>query len=164
MGIKRGMSLIRSDCNRTTDFQVRIHGCIAHIRHLQKTSLSLHLNILGLSSAIYKNHKYNSIWQGAARSRFSRTRRHRTARNEFESCSHLLSPQRPDGCHPHRTEGPARIIAIKTGPTRARWKSAAKHKAFDLIRDRVLIKTQPEHLLAVLRSDTVSTNENARPG
>ena len=49
------------------------------------------------------------------------------------------------------------IIAIKTGPTQARWKSAAKDKAFDLIRDRVLIETQPEHLLAVLRSGTVST-------
>ncbi len=50
------------------------------------------------------------------------------------------------------------IIAIKTGPTQARWKSAAKDKAFDLIRDRVLIETQAEHLLAVLRTGTVSTN------
>lgn len=50
------------------------------------------------------------------------------------------------------------IIAIKTGPTQARWKSAAKDKAFDLMRDRVLIETQAEHLLAVLRAGTVSTN------
>lgn len=50
------------------------------------------------------------------------------------------------------------IIAIKQGPTQARWISAAKDKAFDLIRDRVLIETQPEHLLAVLRTGTVSTN------
>src|SRR5450432_3274356 len=50
------------------------------------------------------------------------------------------------------------IIGIKTGPTQARWKSAAKDKAFDLIRDRVLIETQGEHLLAVLRAGTVSTN------
>jgi len=50
------------------------------------------------------------------------------------------------------------IIALKTGPTQARWKSAARDKAFDLIRDRVLIETQAEHLLAVLRSGTVSTN------
>jgi integrase len=50
------------------------------------------------------------------------------------------------------------IIGIKTGPTEARWKSAAKDKAFDLIRDRVLIETQAEHLLAVLRAGTVSTN------
>jgi hypothetical protein len=50
------------------------------------------------------------------------------------------------------------IIAIKAGPTQARWKSAAKDKAFDLIRDRVLIETQAEHLLAVLRTGTVSTN------
>lgn len=50
------------------------------------------------------------------------------------------------------------IIAIKQGPTQARWISAKKDKAFDLIRDRVLIETQPEHLLAVLRAGTVSTN------
>jgi hypothetical protein len=50
------------------------------------------------------------------------------------------------------------IIGIKTGPTQARWKSAAKDKAFDLIRDRILIETQAEHFLAVLRAGTVSTN------
>src|SRR5271156_1248730 len=50
------------------------------------------------------------------------------------------------------------IIRLKTGPTQARWKSAARDKAFDLIRDRVLIETQAEHMLAVLRSGTVSTN------
>lgn len=33
-----------------------------------------------------------------------------------------------------------------------------KDQAFDLIRDRVLIETQAEHLPAVLRSGTVSTN------
>jgi hypothetical protein len=50
------------------------------------------------------------------------------------------------------------IIGLKTGPTQDRWKSAAKDKAFDLIRDRVLIETQAEHLLTVLRTGTVSTN------
>jgi integrase len=50
------------------------------------------------------------------------------------------------------------IIEIKTGPTQARWKSAAKDKAFDLIRNRLLIETQAEHFLEVLRSGTVSTN------
>jgi hypothetical protein len=50
------------------------------------------------------------------------------------------------------------IIAIKSGPTQARWKSAAKDKAFDLIRHRVLIETQAEHFLSVLRSGKVSTN------
>ena len=39
-----------------------------------------------------------------------------------------------------------------------RWKSAAKDKAFDLIRHRILIETQAEHLLAVLRAGKVSTN------
>jgi integrase len=50
------------------------------------------------------------------------------------------------------------IIAIKTGPTQTRWKTAARDKAFDLIRNRVLIETQGEHLLVVLRTGTVSTN------
>ena len=50
------------------------------------------------------------------------------------------------------------IIKIKTGPTQVRWKSAAKDKAFDLIRNRTLIETQGEHLLAVLRTGKVSTN------
>jgi hypothetical protein len=50
------------------------------------------------------------------------------------------------------------IIQIKTGPTQACWKSAAKDKAFDLIRNRILIETQAEHLLEVLRAGTVSTN------
>ena len=52
------------------------------------------------------------------------------------------------------------IIGIKTGPTQARWKSAAKDKAFELelIRNRTLIETPGEHLLAVLRTGTVSTN------
>lgn len=50
------------------------------------------------------------------------------------------------------------IIQTKSGPTQARWKTAAKDKAFDLIRNRILIETQAEHLLAVLRAGTVSTN------
>jgi integrase len=50
------------------------------------------------------------------------------------------------------------IIGIKSGPTQTRWKTAARDKAFDMIRDRILIETQAEHLLAVLRTGTVSTN------
>ena len=50
------------------------------------------------------------------------------------------------------------IIAIKTGPTQARWKSAAKDRAIVPLLSRVLIETQAEHLLAVLRTGTVSTN------
>ena len=50
------------------------------------------------------------------------------------------------------------IIQLKTGPTQARWKFAAKDKAFDLIRNRILIETQAEHLLGVLRTGKVSTN------
>ena len=50
------------------------------------------------------------------------------------------------------------IIKLKTGPTQYRWQSAAKDKAFDLIRHRVLIETHAEHLLEVLKKGTVSTN------
>src|SRR3954465_5568597 len=35
----------------------------------------------------------------------------------------------------------------KSGPTQYRWQSAAKDKAFDLIRSRLLIETQAEHFL-----------------
>jgi len=50
------------------------------------------------------------------------------------------------------------IIKLKTGPTQYRWQTAAKDKAFELIRDRLLIETQAEHFLAVLKKGTVSTN------
>jgi len=50
------------------------------------------------------------------------------------------------------------IIQIKSGPTQMRWKSAAKDKAFVPLLSRVLIETQAEHLLAVLRAGKVSTN------
>ncbi len=54
------------------------------------------------------------------------------------------------------------IIKLKSGPTQYRWQSAAKDKAFDLIRNRLLIETQPEHFLEVLRKGTVSTNAYLR--
>jgi len=50
------------------------------------------------------------------------------------------------------------IIKLKTGPTQYRWQTAAKDKAFDLIRSRLLIETQAEHFLQVLKKGTVSTN------
>ena len=54
------------------------------------------------------------------------------------------------------------IIKLKTGPTQYRWQTAAKDKAFDLIRRRLLIETQAEHLLEVLKQGTVSTNAYLR--
>ena len=50
------------------------------------------------------------------------------------------------------------IIQVKSGPTQARWKSAAKDQAFAPLLQRILIETQAEHLLEVLRTGTVSTN------
>jgi len=50
------------------------------------------------------------------------------------------------------------IVETKSGPTQARWQRAARDKALDLIRHRVIIKTQAEHLLACLKAGTVSTN------
>jgi integrase len=54
------------------------------------------------------------------------------------------------------------IIKLKCGPTQTRWKVAAKDKAFDLIRRRLLIETQAEHFLEVLKQGTVSTNAYLR--
>jgi len=56
----------------------------------------------------------------------------------------------------------AEIIKLKSGPTQYRWQSAAKDKAFDLIRKRLLIETQAEHFLEVLKKGTVSTNAYLR--
>ena len=54
------------------------------------------------------------------------------------------------------------IIKLKSGPTQYRWQTAAKDQAFDLIRSRLLIETQAEHLLTVLKQGTVSTNAYLR--
>ena len=54
------------------------------------------------------------------------------------------------------------IVETKTGATRERWLRAAKDKALDLIRDRVIIETQGEHILSCLKAGTVSTNVHLR--
>src|SRR5947207_11571350 len=54
------------------------------------------------------------------------------------------------------------IVKLKSGPTQYRWQTATKDKAFDLIRNRLLIETQAEHLLEVLKKSTVSTNAYLR--
>ena len=50
------------------------------------------------------------------------------------------------------------IIELKTGETKERWERAARGLAFDLIRNKPIIETQPMHLLSVLKAGTVSTN------
>lgn len=50
------------------------------------------------------------------------------------------------------------LTATKRGANHRRWRSAGNDRAFDLIRDKVIIETQAEALLKVLRSGTVSTN------
>jgi hypothetical protein len=54
------------------------------------------------------------------------------------------------------------ITETKLGSTQVRWQFAARQKAFDLIRHRVVLETQPEHLLACLKAGTVSTNVHLR--
>ena len=54
------------------------------------------------------------------------------------------------------------VVATKRGSTQDRWRRAAKEKALDLIRDRVIIETQAEQLLACLKAGTVSTNVHLR--
>jgi len=50
------------------------------------------------------------------------------------------------------------IIKDKQDPTLRRWRIAIRDKAFNLIRNRVVIETLPEELLLVLRTGKVSTN------
>ena len=50
------------------------------------------------------------------------------------------------------------IIKLKAGPTHDRWVCAAKDKAFDSLRKRVLIETQAEHLFEAMKNGRVSTN------
>jgi integrase len=54
------------------------------------------------------------------------------------------------------------ITETKHGSTQVRWRCAAKQKAFDLIRHRVILGTQPEFFLACLKAGTVSTNIHLR--
>src|ERR1019366_149456 len=54
------------------------------------------------------------------------------------------------------------IIKLKAGPTQYRWQTASRDKAFDHIRSRLLIETQAEHFLEVLKKGTVSTNTYLR--
>jgi integrase len=50
------------------------------------------------------------------------------------------------------------IPKLKTGETRHRWLTAIKDKAFDSIRNMVILETQAEHFMKVLESGSVSTN------
>jgi integrase len=54
------------------------------------------------------------------------------------------------------------IIDTKVGETKTRWERAAKEKALNLIRNRVIVETQAELLLSVLKAGTVSTNVHLR--
>src|SRR6266498_5231034 len=54
------------------------------------------------------------------------------------------------------------IVETKNGSTKDRWRRAAKETALDLIRDRVIIETQAEQVLACLNAGTVSTNVHLR--
>lgn len=54
------------------------------------------------------------------------------------------------------------IIETKSGSTQDRWRRAAKETALDSIRDRVIIETRAEQILACLKAGTVSTNVHLR--
>jgi integrase len=54
------------------------------------------------------------------------------------------------------------IVDTKSGSTKDRWQRAAKDKAFDLFRNRIILETQAEQLLASLKAGTVSTNVHLR--
>ena len=50
------------------------------------------------------------------------------------------------------------IPKLKSGETRHRWETAIKDKAFDSIRNKVVLETQAEHFLRVLENGSISTN------
>src|SRR5271170_127398 len=50
------------------------------------------------------------------------------------------------------------IPKLKQGETKHRWHTAIKDKAFDTIRNMVVLETQAEHFLKVLECGSVSTN------
>jgi site-specific recombinase XerD len=54
------------------------------------------------------------------------------------------------------------LIETKQGPTKERWLRAAKDKALLPLLDRIIAETQAEHLFAVLKAGTVSTNVHLR--
>jgi hypothetical protein len=54
------------------------------------------------------------------------------------------------------------IPKLKNGSTRERWLTAIKDKAFDSIRDLVVLETKAEHFLKILEGASVSTNSYLR--
>lgn len=50
------------------------------------------------------------------------------------------------------------ILKLKSGNTHERWVTATKDKAFDSIRNLVVMETRPEHFLRALENGTVCTN------
>lgn len=54
------------------------------------------------------------------------------------------------------------LIETKRGETKLRWERAAKEKPFEVIRQKIILETQAELLLEVLRVGTVSTNVHLR--
>ena len=54
------------------------------------------------------------------------------------------------------------IIETKDGSTKDRWVRAAKEKALDTIRSRIILEAQAEQLFACLKAGTVSTNVHLR--
>src|SRR5262245_11206150 len=53
---------------------------------------------------------------------------------------------------------PGRTPSSKHGTNQLRWQRAGNDKAFDLIRQRIIIETRADTLLKVLQRGTVSTN------
>lgn len=50
------------------------------------------------------------------------------------------------------------VVRLKQGETARRWQVAVKDRAFDSLRNLVILETRPEHFLRVLESGKVSTN------
>jgi len=54
------------------------------------------------------------------------------------------------------------IVETKSGSTQDRWRRAAKETALDSIRNRIILETQAEHLLACLKAGLAHTRKSGR--
>ena len=87
-----------------------------------------------------------------------RTRHSASQCHEPANCQSLFSRHRYGITTRTWQQAIEALTATKHGANPHRWQTAAKDKAFQIIRQRVIIKTQGEALLKVLNAGTVSTN------
>jgi len=87
---------------------------------------------------------------------------HQSAAVNLQLARTLLLAGDPSMAHRTWANVLEQLTATKTGPTKHRWETAAKDKAFTLILNKPVVETRAEHFLEVLQKGTVSTNKHLR--